>query len=240
LFLSLALTVGSAGLAYAFIPLTWPWLPAWIAYAIVAGTAGINPVGGRVRVDAKGLGLPFAQPFIDDRVNLALTSGDLAAKGELAFELPPGGGPRVLWTGDVNITDFASIDKPTASDLLKWKSLYLTRVRFQLEPLEASVDEIALSDFFSRLILNADGTFNVQNLLSRPGATGAEGTVRADGTRAGPAPKPAAPQPAESVVAAEAPASGPWPELIIVQTRIRSIYHPLQGEFDVRILFVYN
>jgi len=40
LFLSLALTVGSAGLAYAFIPLTWPWLPAWIAYAIVAGTAG--------------------------------------------------------------------------------------------------------------------------------------------------------------------------------------------------------
>jgi fatty acid desaturase len=40
LFLSLAITVGSGGFAYACIPLTWSWLPAWIAYAIVAGTAG--------------------------------------------------------------------------------------------------------------------------------------------------------------------------------------------------------
>ncbi len=37
---SLAMTIGSGALAYAFIPLTWSWLPAWIAYAIVAGTAG--------------------------------------------------------------------------------------------------------------------------------------------------------------------------------------------------------
>jgi omega-6 fatty acid desaturase (delta-12 desaturase) len=40
LFVSLAMTVGSGALAYAFIPLAWPWLPAWIAYAIVAGTSG--------------------------------------------------------------------------------------------------------------------------------------------------------------------------------------------------------
>lgn len=40
MFSSLVLTIGSGLLAYAFIPLTWAWLPAWIAYAIVAGTAG--------------------------------------------------------------------------------------------------------------------------------------------------------------------------------------------------------
>jgi omega-6 fatty acid desaturase (delta-12 desaturase) len=40
LFLSLAMTLGSGALAYACIPLSWSWLPAWIAYAIVAGTAG--------------------------------------------------------------------------------------------------------------------------------------------------------------------------------------------------------
>jgi fatty acid desaturase len=40
LVLSLAMTLGSGALAYAFIPLTWSWLPAWIAYAVVAGTAG--------------------------------------------------------------------------------------------------------------------------------------------------------------------------------------------------------
>ena len=39
LFMSLTLTAGSGLCGYAFIPLTWSWLPAWIAYAIVVGTA---------------------------------------------------------------------------------------------------------------------------------------------------------------------------------------------------------
>ncbi|MDA0255820.1 MAG: fatty acid desaturase [Planctomycetota bacterium] len=39
LLMSLAMTLGSGALAYAFIPLSWAWLPAWIAYAVVAGTA---------------------------------------------------------------------------------------------------------------------------------------------------------------------------------------------------------
>ncbi len=37
---SLVLTIGSGVLAAMYIPLTWAWLPAWIAYAIFAGTAG--------------------------------------------------------------------------------------------------------------------------------------------------------------------------------------------------------
>ena len=36
---SLTMTIGSGVLAYAFLPLTWAWLPAWIAYAIFTGTA---------------------------------------------------------------------------------------------------------------------------------------------------------------------------------------------------------
>ena len=40
LFISLTMTIGSGVLAYLFIPLTWSWLPVWIGYAIVAGTAG--------------------------------------------------------------------------------------------------------------------------------------------------------------------------------------------------------
>ncbi len=40
LFISLSITICVGILAYAFIPLTWSWLPVWICYAIVAGTAG--------------------------------------------------------------------------------------------------------------------------------------------------------------------------------------------------------
>jgi fatty acid desaturase len=37
---SMVLTIGSGFFAYHMIPLTWAWLPAWIAYAVFAGTAG--------------------------------------------------------------------------------------------------------------------------------------------------------------------------------------------------------
>ncbi|MEO8498638.1 MAG: fatty acid desaturase, partial [Planctomycetota bacterium] len=35
---SLSLTLGCGFAAYYFLPLSWAWLPAWIAYAIVTGT----------------------------------------------------------------------------------------------------------------------------------------------------------------------------------------------------------
>ena len=36
---SLVMTIGSALIFYAFVPMTWPWLPVWVASAIVVGTA---------------------------------------------------------------------------------------------------------------------------------------------------------------------------------------------------------
>ncbi len=37
---SLLMTVGSGLAAYLLLPMSWAWLPAWIGYAIIAGTAG--------------------------------------------------------------------------------------------------------------------------------------------------------------------------------------------------------
>ena len=36
---SLAMTLGAGFAAYLFLPMSWVWLPAWIGYAIIAGTA---------------------------------------------------------------------------------------------------------------------------------------------------------------------------------------------------------
>ena len=36
--MSVVLTVGTGVLAWLFIPLTWPWTPAWVAYAYINGT----------------------------------------------------------------------------------------------------------------------------------------------------------------------------------------------------------
>ncbi|MCU0897529.1 MAG: DUF748 domain-containing protein, partial [Burkholderiales bacterium] len=50
-----------------------------------------------------------------------------------------------------------------------WKSLYLGGIDFGLEPLKVNVNEIALSDFFARIILSAEGRLNLQDIIRAPG-----------------------------------------------------------------------
>src|SRR4029434_7774667 len=121
-----------------------------------------------MRIDAKTIELVPFQPYIERTLNLGLTAGAVSAKGVVDFDLPPGASPKVAYAGDVGVTDFASVDKPASQELLKWKSLQVRDIKSTLEPLQVGVGEVALSDFYSRLIVNADGTFNLQGLTKKP------------------------------------------------------------------------
>jgi uncharacterized protein involved in outer membrane biogenesis len=165
-----------------------------------SGPISTNPVAGRMNVDARTIALVPFQPYVDQALNLALTAGAVSAKGVLDFDLPPGAQPKFRYAGDVNITDLAAVDKPASQDLLKWKSLYLGGIKSTLEPLQVSVGEIALSEFYSRLIVNADGTINLQGLAMQR-------LAKKHGVTPG-APKPAAAQPAAGKPASEKPAVG--------------------------------
>ena len=162
----------------------------------VSGPLTTNPVAGRMNVDARTIDLAPFQPYVDQALNLGITAGAVSAKGVLDFDLPPGTRPKIGYAGDVNVTDFASVDKRTSQDLLKWKSLFVGGIKSTLEPLQVAVGEAALAEFYSRLIINADGTINLQGLAKKPGA-------------AFETPKSAAAPPAtEKPAAAEKPAAG--------------------------------
>jgi hypothetical protein len=136
-----------------------------------SGPLSLDPLAGTLRIDARTLNFAPAQRYIDDKVNVTISSGALSAKGAAAFELPPGGAIKASYKGDVAVTDFASVDKPTTQDLLKWKSLALGAIDFNLKPLKVAVDDVALADFYARIILSAEGRLNLQDLAKPPGAT---------------------------------------------------------------------
>ena len=85
-------------------------------------------------------------------------------------------------------------------------------------PLVVALDEIALSDFYSRLIVNADGTLNVQHVARETGADPGASSAAAAGTSApagAPATPPTAPaSTANSTASAGAAAPGPPPVTI--------------------------
>jgi hypothetical protein len=134
--------------------------------ARLAGTLGLRPVGGRLNVDAQGIEIVPFRPYLADQINFSVTSGAVGSKGTLTFDIGDGA-PKVNYEGGVQVADFASIEKDGSQDLLKWKSLDLGGIQFALQPMQIRINEINLAEFYARLILSADGKFNLQNLRAQ-------------------------------------------------------------------------
>lgn len=161
----------------------------------VNGEIGLQPLSGRLRIDADRIGVLPAQPWFTEQVAAIVTSGDFSAKGELRFEQQAHVPLKATWRGDASLSDFAAVTKAANEDLLSWKSLRATAVDFALDPLKIDIGEIGLSGFYSRLVISPEGRFNLQDLL-----------VRGEGAAAGASAKSPVP-PAASADASAAPAA---------------------------------
>ena len=130
----------------------------------LVGTATANPVNAKFVVDAQDVDLVSFQPYLDSQVNFLLTGGRAGTKGEFTFDASGAGPAKVNYQGGVQVADFGAVEKNGQQDLLKWKALALDALQFDLEPFQLRIGEITLADFYSRLILGADGNLNLQNL----------------------------------------------------------------------------
>lgn len=159
----------------------------------------VRPVSavGEIRVEAAGIDLLPLQPYFSDRLNIVVTRGQLAAKGSLRFA-PATEGMGINYSGDLTLGNFSSVDKANSADFLKWRSFYFGGMNIGLNPLSISIGEVALSDFYSRLIVSREGKLNLAQIVRREPAP--ESTVP---TEPAPSVSPAE-QPAESGAAAPA------------------------------------
>jgi len=137
----------------------------------VAGPIELAPVAATLNVVARNVDLVPFQPYISQSARVVVTGGNASVRG--ALDLAIGKPTRAGFKGEIAIADLASLDEANQSDLLKWKSLALGGIDAQLEPLAVTVGDIAISDFFARLLLNENGEFNLQR-LSRDRAAAAE------------------------------------------------------------------
>lgn len=133
----------------------------------VKGDVQVFPLDVSVQVETNSIPLLALQPYFADHVTIALTRGQLSNKGEASIRIEK----SVLkagYKGSVTFGDLLTVDKENSSDFLKWKSLYLGGIDFRLEPMAITVGEIALTDFYSRLVLNSAGSLNVQDIVRQP------------------------------------------------------------------------
>ena len=134
-----------------------------------SGTVVIDPAALILMVNAKDFDITPFQPYFTDRVKILVTGGSFTCKGTLTLGYKKETGPKAGYKGDALLAHFASVDKAKADDFLKWDSLYVKGIDAGYNPLRVRIDEIALADFYSRVIVNADGTLNLQSIIEEGG-----------------------------------------------------------------------
>ncbi len=132
----------------------------------VEGPLAVSPLSAALKVEVKGIDLIPLQPYFTDKVKITVTSGAVSASGNLTLQATPENDIKAAFTGQASVSKFASVDKAKAEDFLQWKSLYLSGVNVGNNPFHVAINEVALTDFYSRLILNPDTTLNVQGIVA--------------------------------------------------------------------------
>jgi len=194
------------------------------------GSVGLAPMAAQLRVDARAIGLLPARPFVAERLRMDLAAGAVSARGDLALALPAGHAPKVAWKGDLHLADFHALTR-RGEELLRWRALSVEGVEASIAPLSVAIAQVALEDFYSRLIIDPQGRFNLQDLAvdetppaAAPPATGAPlastdaaATPATADAAATPVPAATASAPATPVPAATASAPAEAPAALPVR-----------------------
>lgn len=166
----------------------------------VDGSVELMPLKTALKVETQAIPLLPLQPYFTNFLNIALTRGQVSNSGDVTVQMGKEG-LNATYKGSLTLGDLLAVDKVHNADFLKWKSLYVGAIDFRLQPMAVNVGEVALSDFYSRLILSKEGRLNLQDIVRKP--------------EAGAAPVASAPQPAATAAAGGKPATPAAPTLPI-------------------------
>ncbi len=127
----------------------------------------LRPPSADIALDLDGFQPAWVQPYVMERVPVLIRRGVLHAKGRVRLSRVENAPFGLNFTGDVRVTDFASIDRARAEDLVSWKDLFLTGIDFTLKPGRMNIAEIAITGPAGTYIMNADGTSNFSTLAGK-------------------------------------------------------------------------
>lgn len=142
----------------------------WAGRGQVTAKGRLAPVPLAVDLDVSldAFDLRPLQPYLASHAALIVTQGDVRTSGQLSFRRPEGDAPTLTYAGTAAVTDFKSLDSRTANAFVNWSALNLDALHLSLNPNDIVIGEVALADFFARVIVNADGSVNLLSVLAPP------------------------------------------------------------------------
>ncbi|MBI5017556.1 MAG: DUF748 domain-containing protein [Deltaproteobacteria bacterium] len=133
------------------------------------GPVGLKPLSAQLAVNLTGLDVGPFQPYFEQRLKAAVTSGAVSASGTLSVAPGRRSAPAVAFRGQTHVARFAASDAASGEPMVSFDSLALTGVDVRQEPLALRVQGIALTDFDGFITLEPDGTVNLRKALETEG-----------------------------------------------------------------------
>ncbi|HET6488679.1 MAG TPA: DUF748 domain-containing protein [Syntrophales bacterium] len=139
----------------------------------VNGSIGLDPLFAHLDVDLKKVRIRPFQEYFTEYFRVNFTNGDISAKGTVSASKAAGKDLSVKYDGTFLVANVATVDKVNGDDFMKFKSLFLKSLSAGYNPLFVRIKDIALADFYLKIIVNDDSSLNLQNVAA-PEAAGQE------------------------------------------------------------------
>ncbi len=142
----------------------------------VKGDVTASPLKLALNVNANRLDAAAFEPYFGGQLNATLASALLNLKGEVALAQTKNA-LDASYRGDAALVDVRMLDRVNSTPLAGWGALSLAnlKARYGEHGTDVDVGRVTLADFFGRVLLDAQGKLNLNDVLAQQKAA-AQGT----------------------------------------------------------------
>lgn len=112
------------------------------------------------------LDIKSVQPYFAEAVKIMVTQGNMNTKGRIKLDLAQDAKSMLSFAGEASVSDFVSLDRKSAKDFFKCNSFYLAGVNVSLFPVNLSVRDVSLTDFYSLIRVDEKGSLNLSDIFT--------------------------------------------------------------------------
>lgn len=137
----------------------------------LSGTLRPLPLEADLQIDTQRLDIAAFEPYLGAPLNVTLSRAQITSRGTLRYDTRRAQ-PRIAYRGDAALDNVSIKDKLTGDDFLRWRTLRTTHLDAVVgagTP-RINVGHLALSAFYARMIINANGRLNVSDVIATPAA----------------------------------------------------------------------
>jgi hypothetical protein len=145
-----------------------------------AGQFTLTPMAAQLGIELKDLDLSAFQPYLAPRGQVAVLHGEAGTDLKIDYAATPAkkGRPQLLVTGTALVSNVATRDVVTGADFLNWKALELSGIHYQMNPTAVSLDRIHIRGLFTHVVVAKNGTINLKDVTTAPGAAPPPGSAQ--------------------------------------------------------------